>query len=208
MNVIFGASGFAKEVEWLFYEKNNREIDYYVDREHNGMLNNIPIISEENFFNKVNESTFINVFLGIGNTAIREKIYEKLNRHQYYNFENLIHPSAIYDKRRQNILLGKGIIICANNTLTTNIKIGDFVHLNLDCTVGHDTTIGSFVTISPGSHISGNVQIGNHVFIGTGAVILENVSICDEAIIGAGAVVSKSITESGTYVGIPARKIK
>ena len=33
-------------------------------------------------------------------------------------------------------------------------------------------------------------------------------TICDNAVIGAGAVVTKDITEPGTYVGIPARKIK
>jgi UDP-3-O-[3-hydroxymyristoyl] glucosamine N-acyltransferase len=74
--------------------------------------------------------------------------------------------------------------------------------------VGHDSIIGDFVTVSPGCHISGNVKIGDRVFIGTGAVILEKVSICDDVIIGAGAVVAKSITEPGTYVGVPVKKIK
>jgi serine acetyltransferase len=33
-------------------------------------------------------------------------------------------------------------------------------------------------------------------------------SICDDVIIGAGAVVLSNITEKGTYVGIPAKRIK
>jgi len=33
------------------------------------------------------------------------------------------------------------------------------------------------------------------------------VSICDDVVIGAGAVVTKDITEPGTYVGNPTRKL-
>jgi acetyltransferase-like isoleucine patch superfamily enzyme len=34
------------------------------------------------------------------------------------------------------------------------------------------------------------------------------VSICDDVVIGAGSVVTKDITESGTYAGNPARRLK
>ena len=44
--------------------------------------------------------------------------------------------------------------------------------------------------------------------IGAGATVSNNLQICGGCMIGAGAVVIKSITESGTYVGVPAEKIK
>jgi acetyltransferase-like isoleucine patch superfamily enzyme len=53
----------------------------------------------------------------------------------------------------------------------------------------------------------GTTQIGDRVSIGTNATLMP-VTICDDVVIGAGAVVTKDITESGTYVGNPARKIK
>ena len=46
------------------------------------------------------------------------------------------------------------------------------------------------------------------MLVGTGAQILQGLTICDDTIIGAGAVVTKDILEPGTYVGIPAKKIK
>jgi acetyltransferase-like isoleucine patch superfamily enzyme len=49
--------------------------------------------------------------------------------------------------------------------------------------------------------------VGNNVSIGSNATILP-VKICDNVVIGAGAVVTKDITNSGTYVGNPAKKIK
>ena len=57
-------------------------------------------------------------------------------------------------------------------------------------------------------NISGNIILGSRVLIGTGAQILQGLTICDDTIVGAGAVVTKNITEPGTYVGIPARRIK
>ncbi len=52
-----------------------------------------------------------------------------------------------------------------------------------------------------------NTQVGDRVSIGTNATILP-VKICSDTVIGAGAVVTKDITEPGTYVGNPARRLK
>ena len=45
------------------------------------------------------------------------------------------------------------------------------------------------------------------MFCGAGSTVIDHISICDNVMIGAGAVVVKDIMESGTYVGIPARKV-
>jgi len=99
-----------------------------------------------------------------------------------------------------------GTIICPGAVLTTNLKLGRFVIVNLNCTVGHDAVIGDFCTLSPGVHVSGNVKIGNCCYIGSGAVIREGITICDGVTIGAGAVVLNDITDPGIYVGVPAMK--
>ena len=67
-------------------------------------------------------------------------------------FCSVIHPSA---KMSQYIDVGKGTIITAGNILTTQIKIGNHVIINLDCTIGHDSIIEDYCTILPGCHISG-----------------------------------------------------
>ena len=72
----------------------------------------------------------------------------------------------------------------------------------------HNDIIKDFVTLYPSSNISGNVEIDSLVEIGTGSQILQGKKICENTIIGAGAVVVKNIEKSGTYVGIPAKKIK
>lgn len=211
---IFGASGFAKEVEWLIFECNKKAADQIVvqhfvvaDNEYSEdqKVNGIAVISETIYFNQFHKSEKHNCIIAVGSPAIRKKIYDKINAVTTL-FPVLIHPSVLYDERYTTF--GQGAIICAGVLMTTNLVIGDFVHINLDVTVGHDSVIGNFTTISPGVHVSGKVVLASNSFIGTGANLLENLSIVPNTIIGAGSVVTKSITESGTYVGIPVKKIK
>ncbi len=101
-----------------------------------------------------------------------------------------------------------GLILCPGAQITVNIEFGRHVHVNLNATIGHDCVIGDYCTIAPGANISGNVTIGKRCYIGTGAAIIEKITICDDVVIGAGAVVIRDITEPGTYVGNPAKKVK
>ena len=78
--------------------------------------------------------------------------------------------------------------------------------INTCSSVDHDCVIGDFVHIAVGSHLSGTVKVGDATWIGAGATVSNNVSICGRCMIGAGAVVVDDITESGTYMGVPAVK--
>ncbi|MBO4847928.1 MAG: serine acetyltransferase, partial [Clostridia bacterium] len=49
--------------------------------------------------------------------------------------------------------------------------------------------------------------LGSNVELGYGAVIIGDVNVADNTVIGANAVVNRSIEESGTYVGVPAKKV-
>ncbi len=71
----------------------------------------------------------------------------------------------------------------------------------------HDVKIGDFSHIAGNSYVAGGVTIGNLVLLGAGTTVLDGLSICSDVVVGAGAVVTKSITEPGTYVGAPARRI-
>jgi sugar O-acyltransferase (sialic acid O-acetyltransferase NeuD family) len=217
VNCIFGISGFAKEVDWLIddiflYKNIDYKPDYFIAEDNNEnigkFIDNIRIISESELFEKsmLHE---INCFVAVGNPVVKEKIANiTMNKISKPIFPNLIHTSVSFDHRNNKVIFGFGNIICSKTVLTTDISINNFVHINLDCTIGHDTVINSYCTLSPGVHISGNVNIGEKVFIGTGAVVLEKINICSNAIIGAGATVTRDIKEPGIYAGTPAKKIK
>lgn len=218
MNIIFGASGFAKEVDWLIediylIDGVDYRIDFFVTEDCDALvgstINSHKVISESNYFQNYAQADTLNLFIAVGNPSIKEKIVKKIKANNSKScFPNLIHPNLSYDKRSGKVLVGEGNILCSKSVLTTDIVIGNFVHVNLDCTVGHDSVICDYVTLSPGVHVSGKVRIGERAFVGTGAVLLEKIKICDNAVVGAGAVVTKDLTLPGTYVGMPAQKIR
>lgn len=201
---IIGAGGFGREAYFhalgqLVNYGTQREIAFFADPKYaGGDVRSITEI-EPNKFEAV---------IAIGDSQVRSELAERLAHWPWeMDFYTIMHPSVqILD--RDTVTIGKGSIICAGVVITTNVKIGQHVHVNLNATIGHDCTIGNCVTIAPGANISGNVTIGNRVNIGTNASIREKVTIADDVIIGMGAVVLSDITEAGTYVGVPAKRVK
>jgi len=92
--------------------------------------------------------------------------------------------------------------------VTTDVFLGEHVHLNLNVTVGHDTMIGPFCTISPGVNVSGRVHLGEGVTVGSAASIIPGVAVGGWSVIGASAAVVSDLPEKCTAVGVPAKVIK
>ena len=207
---IYGAGGFGREVLTLINDINNvytqyQVIGFFDDGMCNGAdINGIPVLGGINELNSVPQS--ISVVLAIGNPVIKKKVLDGISN-PVIDFPTLIHPSVmIGDKKR--VSLGQGCIICAGTIITTNIEIGNFVILNLSCTVGHDTVIGDYTALMPSVNISGEVEVGESVYVGTGAKIINQLRIGERTIVGAGAVVAKSLPANCTVVGVPAKVIK
>ena len=203
---IIGASGFGREVAWLIEELDDWNIVGFIDDNEKVLgtnVNGFPVVGNTEYLIEQNKN--INVVIAIGNPIIRKKIYDKLSRSNMVNFPNIIAKDVRISNTNQ---LGIGNIICTHNVLTTNITIGNFNHINLSCTIGHDTIIEDFSTVYPGVNISGNTRIKSFVEVGTGTKIIQGKTINENIIIGAGSVVVKDLLETGTYVGIPTRRIK
>lgn len=207
---IFGVGGFGREVLALI--KNINEVTptwnivgFFDDGYEKGiMVNGYPNLGKAEDLNEW--KTPISLTVSIGNPIIKKRVLDKINN-PLVDYPTLIHPLAwIGDK--EFVEIGKGCIICAGTLITTNIKIEDFVILNLRCTVGHDSVIKKYSAFMPSVNISGEVTIGEGVYVGTGAKIINQLEIGDYAIIGAGAVVAKSIPPRCTAVGVPAKPIK
>ena len=96
----------------------------------------------------------------------------------------------------------------AGAVINENVKIGKHCIINTNATIEHDDIIDDYVHISPRTVLCGNVKIGTRTHVGAGATIINNISITSECIIGAGATVVKDINTTGTYVGVPAKKVK
>lgn len=207
--VIIGAGGFGREVKIVIDDINKKSLEYnflgfYDDNVEKGtLINGYPILGTIQDLNVINEITYVAIGIGEPKTKkslIKELVNDKLE------FPTLIHPSCIISN--DEVYIGKGTIICAGNIITCNIRIEDFVTINLMCTVGHDTHINNYCSFMPSVNISGEVEVHENVYVGTGAKIINRLEIGKNTIVGAGAVVSKSLPENCTAVGIPAKPIK
>lgn len=143
------------------------------------------------------------IFLSIGDNQKREKQFMIYNNQLIV--ENLIHSTAYLE---EGIYMGISNQIYANTYINAYVKIGDNNIINTSAILEHEVNLGSHNHISIGVRLCGRVKIADRCFVGAGAIVIDKVSICSDVIIGAGAVIIKDITQSGTYVGNPARKIK
>lgn len=143
------------------------------------------------------------LFVAIGNNAAREKIQISLES-EGASIPTLIHPSAIVGEQ---VEMGKGTVVMAGVVINCCTKIGRGCIINTGSTLDHDNKVEDFAHISPGVHMAGTVEVGKRVWIGIGATISNNITIIENCVIGAGAVVVSDIVESGTYIGVPVRKL-
>ena len=141
-------------------------------------------------------------FVAIGNGAVRRKIQRMLEENGA-SVATLIHPNATV---AQDVKIGQGTVVMAGAVINPGAVIGCGNIVNTCASVDHDCCVGDYLHIAVGARICGTVTLEDDSWIGAGAVIIQNLSVCAGCMIGAGAVVVKSITEKGTYMGVPARK--
>lgn len=139
--------------------------------------------------------------LGIGDGQARQSLDDLLGGWGR-DAATLVHPAATIGS---DVEMSPGVQLAAGARVTTNVRLGRHVHLNVNSVVSHDCRVGDYSTLSPGVHLNGAVVVGTHVFFGTGAIVTPGVSVGDRARIGAGAVVSGDVPPGVTAVGVPAR---
>jgi sugar O-acyltransferase (sialic acid O-acetyltransferase NeuD family) len=208
--VIVGAGGFGREVLEIFKDQNRVSKTWnilgFIDENkelHDKMVNGYPVLGGLDWLRK-HDSHDLGCVCAINACRTRKQVVEKLEEIGT-NFCNAIHPSVIMS---EFVELGQDVIICAGSILTVNIKIGDHVHINLNCTIGHDAVIGRYCTVNPLVAISGNDNLGEGVYVGTGAALIHQISIGNWATVGAGAVVIEDVPERILAVGVPAKSVK
>lgn len=209
---IYGAGGFGREVAWLAesctVDGSTVEVVCFIDDDpvlEGTRLNGIPVLGLEAARRQVPDARVVG---GTGNPGLRRQLMEKA-RTAGFQFGRLIHPET---KASRLVTYGEGVVVCAGNILTTNIRIGDHVQINLACTIGHDVVLDDYATLAPGVHVSGCVHLGKRVYVGTGAVIINGtpespLTIGDDAVIGAAACVIRPVGAGETVVGVPGRRV-
>lgn len=114
----------------------------------------------------------------------------------------LVHPRAHVGS---DVVCGAGTVVFPLASVTTHVRLGRHVHVNLNSTVAHDCVLGDYVTVNPGANLSGGVTLEEGVTVGTGASVNQGVTVGRGTTVGAGAVVVRDLPPGVVATGVPAR---
>lgn len=193
--IIIGASGQGKVVADIAVLNGYTDIVFLDDNKNIKECAGWPVIG------KSDEVPKGEIFVAVGSCAIRKKLME---RYPERVFPILIHPSAVVAKE---VTIGMGTVVMAGAVINPGAKIGRGVIINTSSSIDHDCVVEDYVHVAVGARLCGMVQVGEETWIGAGATIINTINVCGNCTIGAGAVVVKEISEPGTYVGVPAKKM-
>ena len=142
------------------------------------------------------------MFIAIGNNQIRKNLFLQHMDREYWSIVSSKSTISHLAETGLHIFVGHHVHI------GPGALIGDNSIINTGSIIEHECTIGQHCHVSINASIAGQVSIGDNVFIGAGASVINNISICSDVVVGAGSVVINSIQKPGTYVGIPAQRIR
>lgn len=200
--LIIGASGHGKVVADIALKMNKWRVIEFIDDNSNAKT----VLG----FNIVGTSHNIDqylidydIFVGIGNNKVRKHLLKQLEE-KGATIPVLIHPNAVVG---HDVDIKEGTVIMAGAVINSSTKIGKGCIINTGATIDHDNKLGNYVHISPGANLAGSVSVEDNGWIGVGGVVSNNINITSNCAIGAGGVVIEDLTEQGTYVGVPVRRL-
>jgi len=205
--IVVGGGGHAKVVISIL-KKSGYAVKGYSDKQDRGVILGVPYLGNDSVLQDIAMHQLgQSAIIGIGKIDVSQIRLDLQNRMgtMGFDFPVVCSPHAIVN---ESVTLGPGTAIFDGVVINSGTKIGRACILNTGSTIDHDCLIGENVHVAPGVTLSGGVTIGAHSIVGTGANVIQSISICAGCLIGAGAVVVRDVTEPGTYVGSPARRIK
>ena len=194
---IIGASGQGKVVAEIASLCGYKTIEFLDDNILLKKCGDWPVIG--NVDNAIDSNG--DIFVAIGDAFIRKRLIEKY----YDRIVTLIHPDSIISN---SVRIGKGTVVMAGAIINPYVTVGDGCIINTSSSIDHDCRLDNYVHVSVGAHLCGTVCVGSMTWIGAGTIINNNINGCDNCLLGSGTVVINDICDSGTYVGVPAKRIK
>lgn len=152
----------------------------------------------------IQECEFVVTLGNIKDPRKRIQLHDLVEKHRG-KLATIIASTAQISKHAS---IGDGTVILHHATVNAGSKIGKGCIINTASNVEHDVEIGEYTHVSTGAMINGDARIGRATFIGSGSAVANGVTIKEHSVIGMGTAVCSDITESGTYVGVPAKRIR
>ena len=200
--LIYGAGGHAKTVisllrlaDWDISGIIDDGVDAGVE------VSGIPVLGNADLLPKLRADgidAVVNAVGGIGNYAVRWKIFERLQK-LGFSFPTLIHPSAFVE---DTVTLADGIQVLAQSYISSETTVGFGTLINAGVIISHDGQIGKCVNLSPGALLAGQVTVEDFAQIGMGVTVNLGVRVGTRARVGNSATVKADVPADGrVYAG-------
>ena len=159
---LYGAGGHGREsMNQILKLIENNDLDFYKtniyfieSQKKYQQVNDIQVLSLDEFCNLDHHQKYFNI-------SVADHTKRKMLANKCLN-KDLI-PISIHSKLSSvgsNNAIDIGSLISEFSIITTNSRIGRFLHLNRYASISHDCIIGDFVTFGPYASCNGNVQDG------------------------------------------------
>lgn len=197
--VLIGGSGHAKVVIDCIRASGGQVFGILDDGIPAGtQILGVPVLGVTAAWPEFQDHPFL---IAIGSNRVRRMLAEKMA----VRWATVIHPRATVSPYAQ---LGEGTVVMPHAVINACATVGKHCIINTGAVAEHDNLLGDYVHLSPNAALGGTVTVGAGTHIGIGACVRNNIRICEGCTVGAGAAVVRDITVPGTYVGIPAGRIK
>lgn len=206
--VVVGGGGHAKVLICILKKMKAYKIIGYTDIKNRGEILGVHYLGNDDTLSKIiKKEKHCNAVIGVGSVDLSEqrKRIKMLVDSLGFDLPAIVSPNAVLN---EGVTIGKATVVFDGAVINSGAKIGECSIINTNSTVEHDCEIGDYVHIATGAVLSGGVRVGNNSFVGAGVNIIQYKTICQNCLIGAGSTVVENCLTPGTYVGIPAQKVK
>ena len=196
--LIYGGGGHGKVIIELVRALNCYELVGMIDdgRPAGSQILGVPVLGGAEALPELRRGGLglaINAVGGIGNVAIRIKVFDNLAQ-AGFSCPTVVHPPAFIEPSAS---LDGGVQVLSQSYISSAAKIGFGTVINAGVVVSHDCILGKCVNLSPGAMLAGNVRVEDFAQIGMAATINLDLTIGARARIGNGATVKADVPEDG-----------
>lgn len=210
--VVIGAGGFGRETLDVLEAVNRRsdQAQYVIQgvADDNPSDHDLEILLRRGFKYLGSTADILRLncrnfryLIAIGNPESRQYVDRKFRKAGFLA-ASAVHPTAVVGS---NFRMEAGVVICAGVQISTNVSLGEHVHINPGAVIGHDVQLSDYVSVNPGAIVSGHVHVKSRTLLGAGAIVLQGLTVGEEALVGAGAVVVRHVPDGSVVKGVPAR---
>lgn len=178
--IVIGSGGHGRSVaESILLSKEFNFVGFVDDSfTPNATLWGYPILGKINDLAELRHLADF-VVVAIGNNALRENIFVRLNALNFtlasiYHPRSIISPTAIIGEGSvvmaggivgAEASLGRGVIVNCGATVDHHCKVGDFGHLGVNACMAGGSCLGRLAWLQPGSSLGYGVRVSANTII-------------------------------------------